>query len=476
MEHASTRVGRSNRETAGAWLILAAIVGTLGCASSPSVQLLYPTVGHSFAVVRPPPAPRPAPPTPDGISQEERDAMLAVALDQAVEHSGATGAAVAVVRGGKLAFSHATGVTRAGGAQVTDRTLFRIGSVGKFVTAIAAVQAARRGEVSLDASLAELLPGVARGITMRLLLSHQAGVPESASCEDGLDTPSKWASVHARDPLWSPPGALYNYSNPGVTMAAAVLERATSQPFPELVRDRVFVPSGMHGATYVLAASSPAHAFGHDSKGAPVADEPACGLNLAAGAAWMSAKDLAALGLGLMRADAPLVTSDDLAQILRKERSTTGADVDHAGLGIFLRQHRGRTIAYHGGTMNGFSAFFAFVPEEGFALAILVNATGVASFPGAAIDRYLPPREPLGPPPIYRNSVPRYVGTYSDPRGELGRFRIESVGDGVLRMVPLGGRRVDQFNDSFSGTFWPDTTGRFLYFATRWGVGVRVAD
>ena len=43
-------------------------------------------------------------------------------------------------------------------------------------------------------------------------------------------------------------------------------------------------------------------------------------------------------------------------------------------------------------------------------------------------------------------------------------------------MVPLGGRRMGRFNDFFSGTFWPDASGAFKYFATRWGVGVRVAD
>lgn len=188
----------------------------------------------------------------------------------------------------------------------------------------------------------------------------------------------------------------------------------------------------------------------------------------------MSALDLALLAQGLMRAAAPLVTSARLVEILHEERSTTGAAVDYAGLGIFLRHYRGRTIAYHGGTMNGFSAFFVLVPDEKFALAILLNAAGAASFPGSAIDLYLPPHEPLGAPPVDADSFPQYVGTYADAHGELGTFRIESAGDNVFRMVPLRGRRVERFNDSFSGTFWPDESGALKYFATRWGVAVRV--
>src|SRR5688500_20388264 len=102
MEHASAGAGGSNRASGGAWFLLVAIVGTLVCAPSPSAQLLYPTVGRSFAVVRPPPAPRdPAPPTPDGLSLEGRDAILAAALDQADEHSVATGAAVSAGRDGQ---------------------------------------------------------------------------------------------------------------------------------------------------------------------------------------------------------------------------------------------------------------------------------------------------------------------------------------------------------------------------------------
>jgi CubicO group peptidase (beta-lactamase class C family) len=447
-----------------------------GCAS-PAVQLLYPTIGHSVAVVPPPPAPNGSDlQVPANASLEIRDAALAAAVDGVVTRSGATGAVVAVVRNGELAFSHATGVERVGGARVTDETLFRIGSVGKIFTALTAMQAAAQGELSLDAPIANVLPGVDPAITMRLLLSHQAGVPDSATCEPGLDTPSAWASAHARDPLWSPPGALFNYSNAGMTMAAAVLERATGRPFTDLVRERVFGPAEMRGATYALDATSPAHADGHTSDGSRVDDEPVCGLNIAAGAAWTSARDLAALARSLLRGDAPLLTNADLAQVLREERSTTGADVDYAGLGIFLRHYRGRTIANHGGTMNGFSAQFVFVPEERFALAILLNGAGTAGFPGAAIDLYLPPREAVGAPPVSRDSFAHYPGTYSDPLGELGTFQIETAGEGVFRMVPLSGRRVQQFNETFSGTFWADSTGVFRWFATRWGVAVRVEE
>ena len=457
--------------------IVALALTVAGCAPL-AAQLLYPTVGRSVAVVRPPASP----PTdsaldvPEDASLETRDAALAAALDRAVEHSGATGAAVAVVRDGALAFTHATGVVRAGGARVTDETLFRIGSVGKLITAIAAVQAAERGEFSLDASIRDVLPGADPAITMRLLLSHQAGVPDRATCDQALDTPSAWTSVHAGEPLWSPPGAIFNYSNAGMTIAAAALERVTSSSFTGLVRERVFGPAEMQGATYALVAGSPAHASGHAADGSPVPDEPACGLIIAAGAAWMSARDLASLARGLMRVDAPLVTKAYLTEMLREARSTTGVGVEYAGLGIFLRHYRGRTIAYHGGTMNGFSAYFVLVPEERFALAILSNAAGVAGFPGAAIDLYLPPREPLGAPPVDSDSFARYPGTYADPHGELGTIRIESAGDGVFRMVPLGERRVGRFNDSFSGTFWPDASGTFKYFATRWGVAVRVDE
>jgi CubicO group peptidase (beta-lactamase class C family) len=449
-----------------------------GC-GSPSAQLLYSTIGHSVAVVPPPPAPPPSGSdlqVPADASPEARDAALAAALDRVVASSGATGAALAVVRDGELAFSYATGVERAGGARITDETLFRIGSVGKFFTALSAVLAAEQGELSLDAPIADVLPGVDPAITMRLLLSHQAGVPDSATCEKGLDTPSAWASVHAGDPLWSPPGALFNYSNAGMTLAAAALERTTGRAFTDLVRERLFGPAEMHTATYALDPASPAHAHGHASDGSPVADEPVCGLNIAAGAAWTSARELAALARSLIRVDAPLLTNADLAEVLREERSTTGADIDYAGLGIFLRHYRGRTIANHGGTMNGFSAQFVFVPEERFALAILVNGAGAAGFPGAAIDLYLPPRAAVGAPPVDRDSFPHYRGMYSDPHGELGTFRIESAGEGVFRMVPLSGRRVQQFNETFTGTFWADSTGVFRWFATRWGVALRVGE
>ncbi|MDZ7708610.1 MAG: serine hydrolase domain-containing protein [Trueperaceae bacterium] len=54
-------------------------------------------------------------------------------------------------------------------------------------------------------------------------------------------------------PLIAPPGEVVSYSNDAYGLLGAVVEAATGVPFGEAVRERVFAPLGMDGATFDTA-------------------------------------------------------------------------------------------------------------------------------------------------------------------------------------------------------------------------------
>src|SRR4051794_16006498 len=121
---------------------------------------------------------------PTGASLEAKDAevffdgLIPYALDQA----GMVGAAVSVVKDGRILFAKGYGYADlAGGRPVdADKTLFRQGSVSKLFTWTAVMQLVEQGKLDLDADVNRYLDFViprkfGLPVTLRNLLTHTAG-------------------------------------------------------------------------------------------------------------------------------------------------------------------------------------------------------------------------------------------------------------------------------------------------------------
>ena len=132
------------------------------------------------------------------------------------------GAAVAVVLGDQVVFSHGYGVASVEtGAPVTPDMLFRLGSTTKMFTASAVVElGARRKNRSERAS---------QPLHLRAGSDHRQAHRESTCsatprvctmkrrCSGRTTKPALGTGIHAwkADFLFAPPGRIYSYSNPG---------------------------------------------------------------------------------------------------------------------------------------------------------------------------------------------------------------------------------------------------------------------
>src|SRR5690606_18678573 len=213
----------------------------------------------------------------DLATDEERTRALEQDFSRRLEDSSATGGLLVGTGDGDVPVEKGVGLGEPAGAPVTSDTLFLLASVSKTFLALSALSLAADGVVELDAPLAELVPSTDPDVTLRLALSHRAGVPDTSRCDEELPTPTDWAQAHAGDPLWSPPGALFNYSNGGFALAGAALERATAQRLPEVVAERVWAPAGASTATYDRMGGEAPRAVGQWGEG-PMPLERACGL------------------------------------------------------------------------------------------------------------------------------------------------------------------------------------------------------
>ncbi|OXM13876.1 serine hydrolase domain-containing protein [Paenibacillus herberti] len=155
---------------------------------------------------------------------------------------------------------------------VTDKTIFRIASIAKTVTAVALLQLVEQGRCSLDDDVGRLLGLPLRhplhreeSIRLRHLMTHTSGLRDeykgfaAASRQEPMLPLSEllmpgggWQPTK----LWGdkPPGdpAGYEYSNLGAIVMATIVERLSGERFDRYCRKHLLLPLGMTDSSFNL--------------------------------------------------------------------------------------------------------------------------------------------------------------------------------------------------------------------------------
>ena len=414
-----------------------------------------------FAGCAAPEAPQPATIGP-ASGYEELAGRLADFVEAEMEHKRIPALALAITDGDQVVWARGFGEARPGAPADAD-TLFRVGSVSKLFTDIAAVARHEAGELDLDGEVSEVLPGFqpadvpeAGGVTLRRLMAHRAGLvrePPVGHYFDDTD-PSLAATVESLNgvPLVFPPGTRQKYSNAGIAVVGRVLEHAAGKPFAEAVTEEVLAPLGLESSSFSLAAAPAervAHAtmWSYDGREFPAPDFP---LGMApAGSMVTSVRDLGRFLTLLAGGELPgVLDADALAGMWRVQFPADAGDPDPSGfgLGFFVgtleapdaagetTSHR---IVRHGGAIYGYSTELAFLPEAGLGAVAVSNV----DFTNAVVSRIaeLALRGALGLRSGTEVSLPR-----SEPLPEGLAARLHGVyeaEDGAsLRVLARGGR------------------------------------
>ncbi|MCA9550918.1 MAG: beta-lactamase family protein [Myxococcales bacterium] len=166
-------------------------------------------------------------------------AAIDAAIDRQIR-AGFTGS-VLVARDDEILVHRAHGVPRG------TKTRFWIASVGKQFAAAAILVCRDRGKLTLDDPLSrffEDLPEDKRAITVRQLLTHTSGLPQTYASEDAADRQAAVSAI-ARVPLARPPGEAFGYSNDNYQLAAAIVEVVSGAPYPTFVERELLAPLGL---------------------------------------------------------------------------------------------------------------------------------------------------------------------------------------------------------------------------------------
>ena len=178
------------------------------------------------------------------------------------------GAVFVLVSGGQVAVARGFGFGDLESRRPVepDRTIFRVASVSKVVTATAALQLVEQGSLDLtqdvNAYLTSFRLAPFRGtpVTLHHLLTHTAGFDErliGVACRQPTERqPLAAYLASSMPPRFTEPGQAISYSNHGMALAGLLVEEVSGRPFHDYVRDAILEPLGMHRSGFLLTSET----------------------------------------------------------------------------------------------------------------------------------------------------------------------------------------------------------------------------
>jgi CubicO group peptidase (beta-lactamase class C family) len=134
-------------------------------------------------------------------------------------------------------------------------TVYDLMSMTKQFTAAAVLKLAQQRRLELDDPIARFfgpVPGDKRAITVRQLLGHESGLPESLGDDYAPLTCERLVERALRVRLIARPGRVFRYSNVGYSLLAAIVEQASGTSYERFLARELFGPVGMTRTGYVL--------------------------------------------------------------------------------------------------------------------------------------------------------------------------------------------------------------------------------
>ncbi len=317
---------------------------------------------------------------------------LETVIQAELKETNTPGAAVVVIKDGRVVFAKGFGVTSIEtGAPVTTETLFRLGSTTKMFTAAALVRVAEQGRLKLEAPIGNFAKGLSpelAHLTTHQLLSNSAGVADFAAPVVAQEDAALATMVRGwkADALFAEPGKIYSYASPGFWLAGYVLEEVSGKPYADAMEELIFKPLGMQRTTLrPLAAMTYPLALGHNLNAEskkPEVIRPVYN-NVAmwpAGSIFSSANELGRFVTAFLsggKLDGKEVFPPSLfAKLSGKHVAMPGDPDAFYGYGLMNFESRGVRLLMHGGFSRGYGSMIQMAPEHGFAVIVLTNKSG----------------------------------------------------------------------------------------------------
>ena len=340
------------------------------------------------------------------LASAEEELTMDERVDKIFSGTRAVGGAFIVAQRGEIVYERYYGVQqKTTEVPVTENSYFRGASVTKLVTGIGLMKMMDDGLLAPDEDISTYLGYTVRNprymntpITLRMLMSHTAGLSETASfsyksslLRDMIDIERK-AKSNFKDVK---PGTAYAYSNFGAGLTGAIIESVTGKDVSSFMREYLFLPLGIDAAYHVSQLEQPEYICATYKKDGSLYAAPSYMLRqeyiaepmpdkhyrVTVGSLQIRPRDLARLGIVLAgdgTLDGQRVLSEEAVAAMRQPQSleTTGITSDSPYTFFTIRQDtlfEGRTVYGHQGTDEGIVCNLYVEPETETVIVVMCN-------------------------------------------------------------------------------------------------------
>jgi CubicO group peptidase (beta-lactamase class C family) len=348
--------------------------------------------------------------TPSDVPKAERlaDAQIADALGAFVDRlaeADAFSGTMLFAKNGEVLATRAVGIAnRDFDAPVTLDTKFNLGSMNKMFTGVASMQLVEAGKLSLGDPISKYLSedwlsrDILDQVHVEHLLTHTSGLGSYFNDEFWNASRHRFRRVDDYKPLVHgetlafPPGTRAQYSNTGMLLAGAVIEKAAGQDYFDYIRAHVTGPAGMVNTDCYdldqvnrnLAVGYMKHrrangqaeyennVFLHVIRGGP------------AGGGYSTVEDLLRFDRALR--SEKLLRKGSLDELWRPRVALMQSSY---GLGFFVETTGAGRIVGHTGGFAGISAALSMYVDEGYTVAVLSNCGDAVLVEGKARELIL---------------------------------------------------------------------------------------
>jgi CubicO group peptidase (beta-lactamase class C family) len=304
-------------------------------------------------------------------------------LQAFVEKTQVPGLSVSISQKGELVFSKGYGYTDIEKKTPVDpsKSMFRIGSVSKTLTAAGLAKLYEEGKVDLDAPIERYVPiwpDKGATISLRQLAGHLAGIRHYKGLEflsnvhyeevvDGL-------GIFINDPLINTPGTEYVYSSYGWNLISVAMENAAAPEagflsdvsFLSYMESEVFAPLGMNHTQPDYANQDISNRVSfyqfQDEKvvEAPTVDNS---YKWAGGGFIGTTEDLCKFGQAHMKEG--FLKAGTLKEWMTSQKTIAGKETGYGiGWRIFERPSGKTFYGHSGGSVGGITYFLIHQPSE----------------------------------------------------------------------------------------------------------------
>jgi CubicO group peptidase (beta-lactamase class C family) len=449
----------------------------------------------------------------------ELEAFLDDLFAQEMEEHHIAGAAVSVVKDGKLFLAKGYGYAdlEEGIPVDPEGTIFRIGSVTKLFTWTAVMQLAEQGKLELDADINTYLDfripdTYPQPITLRHLMTHTAGFEDlyfEVLAVEGEEQvpPGEWLASHIPGRV-RPPGECAAYSNYGAALAGYIVARVSGESYSQYVQEHILNPLGMESST--AQWPTPLDLSARESVGYMYDDGAFLVFPrllghvafLPAGVLRSTVTDMAHFMIAHLQggrfSDANIaearILEESTAQQMHSTLYTPDPRILGTAYGFFEFSDNGQRTIGHGGEAEPMHSLLLLLPDQNLGVFVTYNSTGGEAlttqhfgFQRAFFDHYFPASavEPLHPPADFAERADQFAGSYRFTRsssttlekisGLFGAVEIANSGDGALlldtpwaklRLVEVEQLYFRQVDGPFDLVFREDDRGQITHVFT----------